>query len=170
VPAVWRLHRNRERPPKAGRGCRIHAFCILETDGQPFAGAGVISTTYRVDQENVAWRIADSEAVLLHADSSAYFGLNRSATRLWEALAEHPRTGEELTRWASATFPGAPASLDAEVGRFLDRLAELQLVLRSENGVHPAAELLAAAPDAEGWESPAIEQFGELEKLILSGE
>ena len=44
-------------------------------------------------------------------------------------------------------------------------------MVRSENGVHPASAAPAtAAAAAEGWESPAIEQFGELEKLILSGE
>ena len=87
-------------------------------------------------------------------------------------MAERPRTGEELARWAEANYSGAPASLAAEIGGFLDRLAELRLVVRSENGIHPGAEALAPAEPAtaESWEPPAIEQFGELEKLILSGE
>ena len=122
---------------------------------------------YQVDESAVAWRIVDNEAVLLHADSSAYFGLNRSGTALWTRLAEAPHSAEELAQWARSAFPGAPDP-NGSVASFLEELEELQLVQRHEApGPSPVAS--AASPGGP-WESPAVERFGELEKLILSGE
>lgn len=122
-----------------------------------------------MDQDSVAWRVADSEAVVLHADSSAYFGLNRSATRLWATLVETPLSEAQLTEWAGKAFLDPPDRLSAEISTFLERLVELDLLRRAENGEAPAAALAPAA-SAEPWESPAVEHFGELEKLILSSE
>lgn len=119
----------------------------------------------------MAWRVADTEAVLLHADSSAYFGLNRSATRLWATLAEQPLTEAQLTAWARQAFLDPPPGLPAEVSAFLERLVELRLVERVEPEAAGAPNPLAGQqPAPEAWEAPAVELFGELEKLILSGE
>ena len=132
-----------------------------------------IPTRYRVDDANVAWRIADDEAVLLHADSSAYFGLNQTGTLLWAQLAEHPMTLEQLTTSARHFFPDAPAGLPGEISTFIDQLRELDLI-ECEESTEAAAPRPAPKPTkgtkAPPWEAPAVERFGELEKLILSGE
>ncbi len=116
--------------------------------------------------------MADDEAVLLHADSSAYFGLNQTGTLCWAQLAEHPMTLEELSAWAGSFFPDAPDDLQVEISRFIDELGELDLL--------ESAESTDAASNPTGttqnggmrppWEAPAVERYGELEKLILSGE
>lgn len=120
--------------------------------------------------------MADDEAVLLQADSSAYFGLNQSGTRLWAELAERPMTLEQLAAWARAVFPDAPPAdgLTAEISAFLDELGELNLLRCEEGpGAVPTPRSEAAtgeSPSPPPWEAPAVERFGELEKLILSGE
>lgn len=119
----------------------------------------------------MAWRVAGGAAVLLLADSSAYFGLNPSGTRLWERLAESPATADQLATWAHAAFFGATGDLAAEISSFLNLLTEQQLLLCEEG---KAADLSAgskvAAGDVTPWERPTLERFGELERLILSGE
>ena len=124
---------------------------------------------YRVVDANVAWRVADKEAVLLHADSSAYFGLNQTGTLLWALLAEHPLTLDQLTIWARSRFPDAPAGLPGEIAAFVDRLLEHDLLGTAETA-EASAPRAVAGEETPPWESPTLERFGELEKLILSGE
>jgi len=124
---------------------------------------------YRVVDENVAWRVADQEAVLLHADSSAYFGLNQTGTLLWAQLAERPLTVDQLTGWARSRFPDVPAGVRDEISAFVDSLAEHDL-LESTDIEAATAPSTAAGEETPPWESPTLERFGELEKLILSGE
>ena len=124
---------------------------------------------YRVVDENVAWRVADEEAVLLHADSSAYFGLNQTGTLLWAQLAEHPLTLEHLTDWARSRFPDAPAGVREEISAFVASLVEHDL-LGTADTAESISPLAAAGEETPPWESPTLERFGELEKLILSGE
>jgi PqqD family protein of HPr-rel-A system len=125
-----------------------------------------------VDDAGVAWRVVDEEAVVLHADSSAYFGLNQTATLLWTRLAEHGMTLDQLTTWIGSIFPDAPGDLEREVSGFLDQLLELGLIKRADSAdgeppdVAPAITSLATL----AWEAPGVQRFGELEKLILSGE
>lgn len=132
-----------------------------------------MATRYRVHDTNVAWRVADDEAVVLHADSSAYYGLNQIGTLLWVQLAEHPMTLEQLSAWAESFFPAAPPSLPAEVSAFVQGLLELNLIEGEEiaDAGEPGTTLRAAeGSEPPLWEAPTVERFGELEKLILSGE
>ena len=149
----------------------------------PRHGDKIALTRYRVDDANVACRVVDGEAVLLHADSTAYFGVNQAGTLLWTRLAIAPQSEEELTAWARGFFVEAPADVAAQISSFLSALLERRLI-------EAVGEIGAAAPDspapsmaardasqaspADGkrvpWETPALELFGELEKLILSGE
>jgi hypothetical protein len=125
---------------------------------------------YRVIDANVAWRVVDEEAVLLHADSSAYFGLNQTGTLLWAKLAQQPMTLDQLDSWARKKFSGAPADVRGEVSAFIDELVELELVESTDSVVPGTSAEATNGTMAPVWERPAVERFGELEKLILSGE
>jgi len=132
-----------------------------------------MATRYCVDDANVAWRVTDDEAIVLHADSSAYFGLNRSGTLLWVRLAKGPITVDQLTAWSRHHFTGAPATLPDEIATFIDQLQAGNL-LRVED-VPGTSESGSEDEDVGAdmtipWEPPVAECFGELEKLILSGE
>jgi hypothetical protein len=132
-----------------------------------------MTTRYSVDDANVAWRVTDGEAIVLHADSSAYFGLNLSGTMLWAQLAEHPMTADELASWAQRHFTGTPATLLQEIHTFIEQLQTGNLLETADETGAPSASLDAVdatAPGTQPWEAPVAECFGELEKLILSGE
>jgi hypothetical protein len=130
---------------------------------------------YGVSDAKVAWRVVDGEAVLLHSETSGYFGLNWTGTVLWGALAEHAMTPEELAEWARLHLPSAPAEIANDITGFVDRLVELDLLEPNAAGQAAAAEPAGlpeagAATDLPEYEPPEVVQFGELEKLILSGE
>jgi hypothetical protein len=120
--------------------------------------------------DTVAWRVVEGEAVLVHAETSAYFGLNRTGTALWVALAGGARTAEELVDVLAAVSGEGVREARQDVDAFLQSLLAAGLAAPSENGSTPAPSDAATPPLAGHYEAPALSPFGELEQLILSGE
>lgn len=130
---------------------------------------------YCVSDARVAWRVVDGEGVLLHAETSAYFGLNRTGTLIWQKLASQAMSVDDLATWVRHRIPGAPADLAGDLTAFLAQLRDLDLLDQVEQGQEDSSPESAPAgdvPGAEGavYEPPVVMPFGELEKLILSGE
>jgi hypothetical protein len=128
---------------------------------------------YQVNDARVAWRVVEGEGVLLHAETSGYFGLNRTGTLLWQQLAARPSSVEELGTWIEEHLSGPPADPAVDVAAFIAQLLQHDLI----DAAVPGAEQRAPAPptallEADGaeYEPPLVSPFGELEKLILSGE
>lgn len=128
---------------------------------------------YQANDARVAWRVVEGEGVLLHAETSGYYGLNRTGTLLWQQLAARPSSVEELGTWVAEHIPGAPNDPAVEVAAFIAQLLQYDLI----DAAAPGTEQLSPAQppgsldldDAE-YEPPLVSPFGELEKLILSGE
>jgi hypothetical protein len=128
---------------------------------------------YQANEARVAWRVVEGEGVLLHAETSGYFGLNRTGTLLWQQLTARPSSVDELGAWVGEHIPGAPADPAVEVAAFIAQLLQHDLI----DAAAPGAEQLSSGqptlfPDVEvlQYEPPLVSPFGELEKLILSGE
>ena len=121
-----------------------------------------------VNKDKVVWRVADGEAVLLHAETSAYYGLNRVGTALWEVLVSQPLDSQGLLTWARQHFPDAPEGLAGDVAEFLSQLQAFGLL--EDNATPQTSGAPTPTASSIPYEPPQITPFGELEKLILSGE
>lgn len=128
---------------------------------------------YQANDARVAWRVVEGEGVLLHAETSGYYGLNQTGTLLWQQLVARPSSVEELATWVGEHLTGAPEDPAVEVAAFIARLLQYDLI----DAAVPGAEALAPGQpvsllqaDGAEYESPLVSPFGELEKLILSGE
>ena len=128
---------------------------------------------YRANTDKVVWRVVDGEAVLVHADTSAYYGLNAVATSIWEALVAAPLTRDDIARRLGARYHVAADALDGDLDAFLSVVEHESLVVET---VPSNGDLAHAAPTGDGhrrngrYEPPSLTRFGELEKLVLSGE
>ncbi len=130
---------------------------------------------FRVSDAKVAWRVVEGEGVLLHAETSAYFGLNRTGTLVWEQLAIRPVSVEDLAAWMRDRIAGVPVDVASELDAFIADLRRLDLLDQVEDGDGAAPSTstpVRGEPDPGGviYEPPVVLPFGELEKLILSGE
>jgi hypothetical protein len=123
---------------------------------------------HRVNEEKVVWRVVDGEAVLLHSHTSAYYGLNRVGTLLWEMLVTRALDSEALLTWARRQFPNAPDELAGDLAEFLAQLEAFDLLETAPSAAGNGAMSTNVSPIP--YQPPQITQFGELEKLILSGE
>jgi coenzyme PQQ synthesis protein D (PqqD) len=89
-----------------------------------------VDTVYRIGGDEVAWREAGDEIVVLHTVSSVYFGLGGSGARLWRRLAEGA-TAEELVAVLTAGAPAETARATADLDAFLEALLGHRLIQRS---------------------------------------
>jgi Coenzyme PQQ synthesis protein D (PqqD) len=121
--------------------------------------------------DKVAWRVVDGEAVIVHADSSAYYGLNSTGTFIWEAIAATPLAAEEIAARLGERYGLEPGAARVDVDAFVTSLGGEGLLLEAADTATGAiASPLVARAAPGGYEPPALAKFGELEQLVLSGE
>jgi len=119
-----------------------------------------------------AWRIVDGEAVIVHAVSSAYYGLNETGTFIWETMLRMPVASHDIADRVSARFGVTGDSIRDEVEAFLRSLEAEGLACEATASPPAAATDSSSAPSgAVGtFVPPRLSRFGELEQLVLSGE
>jgi hypothetical protein len=119
-----------------------------------------------------AWRIVDGEAVIVHATSSAYYGLNTTGTFIWEAIVGEPMASHDIASRVTARFGVTGESVRTEVDTFLASLEAEGLACEASGVANTtAAVAVSAQPNGHGdFVPPRLSRFGELEQLVLSGE
>lgn len=71
--------------------------------------------------------VLDDEVVILHLESSLYFGVDRVGACIWEALNEPTRVGD-ICRIVSSRFDVGEEECRPDVLAFLDKLASAGLI------------------------------------------
>ena len=128
--------------------------------------------SFLANADKAAWRVVDGEAVIVHADTSAYYGLNGTGTFIWEAIARSPLTRKEIAARVGVRYGQGAGGIRPEVDAFLAGLGKEGLLRQiAETNGDPASPLGSEeGPSAERYEPPTLVRFGELEQLVLSGE
>lgn len=124
---------------------------------------------YSINAQQVTWEFTDGEAVIVHFESSAYYGLNGSGTYIWCRLTDGSVEMDELAQTLAARYGKSPAEIAADLEGFLGSLKTEDLITESAAAGSDSARP-AEASVHDGYEPPRLTKFGELEKLILSGE
>lgn len=152
---------------------RVAAFTTGGTEGyhpptspQP---ERVHAVQYRIDTESAVWRVIDGEAVVVHSDSSEYFGLNASATALWQVLAASAPSTEQLADLLASWYDREPATALVEAAAFVEGVHEAGLITRITDGTDGSVDP-TPPPRSGPYEAPILVKFGDLDALILSGE
>ena len=90
---------------------------------------GHISASTRVTRNpEVTYRDLEEGGVLLHLDSGAYHGLNRTGVAIWKLLDGEP-TVTAVATGLREQLDDPPEALERDVARFLEGLRERNLVL-----------------------------------------
>ena len=126
---------------------------------------------YQVVADDLIWRVIDGEAVVVHAPTSAYFGINPSGTALWNLLTPAPASTSELAGLLTVHFGCDTDAAFEQVAAFLDSAVEQGLVAITDTSDEAAPAASDSVAQATGpYEAPTIVRFGDLETLVLSGE
>jgi hypothetical protein len=129
---------------------------------------------YSIDEENSAWRIVDGEAVIINAETTFYYGLNVSATLIWQTLLEEDFSARQIAQRIAPVYSTTPDEVISGIETFLEQLAEAQMVkIREADGTPAALEGGTTAHVVESereWMEPKLTQYDTLEDLIACGE
>jgi len=119
-----------------------------------------------------AWRIVDGEAVIVHAVSSAYYGLNSTGTFIWQSIVSEPLASDDIADRVTARFGVTGDSVHDDVQAFLATLVAEGLACEATRpaSAAPAVASSAQSGAAGAFVPPRLSRFGELEQLVLSGE
>lgn len=110
----------------------------------------------------------DGEAVILNLSSHNYFGLNITATAIWDLVKKHPGvSGHDIVSALSQQFAQPPSTIADDVQQLLDALVSQQVVIA---GPAATAPVPTVERSSRPYETPRLETFGALDTLILSGE
>ncbi|HEY1267256.1 MAG TPA: PqqD family protein [Candidatus Binatia bacterium] len=125
---------------------------------------------YAINTQQVTWEITDGEAVIIHFETSAYYGLNASGTYAWLQLAEGPAEVRDLAERIAMRYGQLPNSVAADLDGFLQNAISEGLIIPAPGNGAAGPRMAETTSAAGAYEAPRLTKFGELEKLILSGE
>lgn len=126
---------------------------------------------YTLKNDGSACRFIDGEAVLLNADTSAYYGMNPMGAFVLRELLVAGREPGEIAHELQERFGDSTQDWDGDVGHVIAQLESEGLIVEVGDG---NAALTIDGGDDVGlpnvYVKPTLERHGELEQLILSGE
>ncbi len=129
-----------------------------------------MSRRYAIDEDNCAYRIVDGEAILIHSETTFYYGLNDAGTRIWQRLLDGDLSVDEAAAVLAGDAGPAGAELVSSAAAFLEQLAGEQLLSREGEASAPTGSTTgeSAAPTAPGM--PTDNKYDSLDDLIITGE
>ena len=81
--------------------------------------------------KQVMWNVVDYEAVLLNTETGFYYGMNKTASVIWELL-ETPKTIEEIVQEMNKRFSVDSAVLTDDVEQIIKTLTSKRLIEHSQ--------------------------------------
>lgn len=130
-----------------------------------------VMPSYTLKDDGSACRFIDGEAVLLNAETSAYYSMNLTGTFVLRELLVSGRKPSEISRTLEERFSASTEDWDGDVHQAIAQLESEGLIVQADDG-NAALEIVGGddvnLPDV--YEKPTLERHGELEQLILSGE
>lgn len=81
--------------------------------------------------KHVIWNVVDGEAVLLNTQSGIYYGMNKTASAVWNLL-EVPKTVEEIVLELLKRFSVEHVTLSRDIEEVVMSLGTKHLIERSQ--------------------------------------
>jgi hypothetical protein len=132
------------------------------------SATGSANPGFRIDPQTVDSMQVDGEVVVLSLLNHTYFGLNDTASAVWELLKAHPGiTAADIAANLAAQHPRAAEAIVSDLPSLLDTLVAQQLVSTGAGG---GVTLTTPSPSSRPYTAPRLEKYGALDTLILSGE
>lgn len=87
---------------------------------------------FALNDNNVAWRLVDGEAVIINTKTTYYYSLNQTGTFVWQLLGEQPHSLEQLIEKVAAYYVQPPDSVRADVIAIIEHLEQEELIVRGQ--------------------------------------
>ena len=119
---------------------------------------------YKLNAEKMFFDMADGQAVVINFLSGIYYG----SSALGSVVLERLVSGKAPEKIAGAVkaLPGCPEDFDTQLGAFIDRLREKEILLDGETCPGGDEEISGMAL-ADGF-ALTLDEFSEVQDLILA--
>ncbi len=117
-----------------------------------------------INQTNAVFEVMNGEAIVINMATGSYYSLDGTAGALWELLAKGPGSSTTLARALHQAYTGDPATIKAEIAKFLDEMKTEGLVLDSKEAAS-TADVDSDKP--RPYVTPVLNKYTDLEALLL---
>jgi hypothetical protein len=125
-----------------------------------------VTERFAIRSDDIGFEPVDDELLVIDFVTSDYYVLNATAAAAWRALANSPRSADELAHAFSGSDDDARAAMRRDLEAFLTALAADGLVVATDAGGDAGKAPELATP----YVVPRFEKFGTLERLMIAGE
>jgi hypothetical protein len=124
-----------------------------------------LQTRLRPNEEEVAAKVMDGEAILINLSSGIYYSMDKVGGVVWE-LIEKRHSLEEMREAISRRYDVSPEQAQADVERLANELLEEKLVLGSDDPGPREEFSLLTQQSRELYESPQLNIYRDMGALL----
>lgn len=84
---------------------------------------------YTVNLDNAFWRVLEGEAVIISAETSYYYSLNKTGTYIWSLLIDGAPSLEEIVARVAEKYARREVEVAEDVGQMLKSLSAEKLIV-----------------------------------------
>ena len=121
---------------------------------------------FEVNEPMVISETIDGETVIISLTSGSYYSLKHSGAAIWSGIQQSARLSD-IAEMVRTTFEVGGASVEAEMGALIDRLAEEGLVRPSAAAASAGARAALAGLALKAFRPPLLEKFTDMEAMLL---
>lgn len=130
-----------------------------------------MSYNYLVNTPRIVHETIDDETVIIDFDTGAYFSARSVANRIWLLLCAG-KSRAQIVQTLTAHYAVAETTAEEDTDRFLSALSGLSLIVESSGAGGRGADAPAQTHSANGgpkqaYETPVLEQFTDMQELLL---
>jgi hypothetical protein len=123
-----------------------------------------MSIFYIVNEQNVASKILDQEAIAINLMSGDYFSFSGCASAIWKSLIGGADI-EHMLAVVEIEFEDIPADVAQQIADYLDQLIAEQLIIAMPGGGAPRPIEPNALPRRR-YEAPGIDKFDDMAAML----
>jgi len=125
-----------------------------------------VAQCFRLASPNVVSETVEGEAVILNLETGLYYGLDWSASMLWEALRDGVAT-DQLTDAVSGHFGIDRDRAATTIAAFAARLVDEGLLKPADEPDATAAAHLPERPHGDTFDEPVLTRYEDIQELLL---
>ncbi len=126
----------------------------------------MLQRTWHVRSAEVMSEVLDGEAVIIDLASGRYHGAAGVGATVWQAISAG-RSMEGIVAEVARLHTAVPEDAADQIGRFIDELAAVGLILEVDGGQASPSIAGAPAPATTPWSTPVLESHDDLQDLLL---
>jgi len=124
-----------------------------------------LQSRLRPNEEEVAAKVMDGEAILINLSNGIYYSMDKVGGVVWE-LIEKRYSLEEIREAISGRYEVSPEQAQADVERLANELLQENLVLEADDAAPRETLRLGDSQQRESYQSPQLNIYRDMGALL----